>query len=1198
MPAEVVMEYSRMEHLVEQQNIAAALPLDSVTLSQQHKAEVTSSKNPVNSFKTETTTFKLCQNRVWAVAREKLTELMPEGKPIPRHDKHDQCTFDFCEYSQRDFTTVAQRHECESKDCAPLQGLFSRQTLEEAAKAGKSTVWSLDGKSMVEPPHPYMAISHVWSDGTGTGAWSDGQVNRCLYSFFEGIAKQFQCDGIWWDSLSIPKSNAARNMAIQNMHNSYQDARITLVHDCFLRNWEWVDAETACFAILMSPWFSRGWTALELAKSRKVKVIFGGSCGPLIKDLDEQILAKDTGRPPSTPHERSAAIIRNLRKGVVTLDDLLVVLGSRYTSWPRDRAIIAGLLVDIEVTSEDPLQDVLQQDIHETILRRFGKISPRHLFHNSATIHGGFGWCPTNLFDMPVANSYPSLQYAEGGDLTGKWKLIQVTNAIKERIVWTGTHPLIEATLQLELESPDKCVILAEYGTEAVQRALLAKGMKNVGTSDTLCYKHVGAIQFHPALRRDNIGERDGTWIEMEVRVLGDARGMMELDRKAWDVVIEFASERDDQQLHKLSSDGAKGRMTRASSRLKSSKRKADEVIEDSNLVSTTKGEGEARLLRCLQKVNPNYQDQHKWSDLHNAIWRGHHTLAQKLIGTADVDVNVQDEMGRRPLHLAAERGDKVTVLSLLGKAEVDARSKNGQTALHCAAWGGSTVVVDLLLHAGSNANIIDTDGNTAVHIAAEKGFELVVTQLLVDTGFNVDAKGQHNLTLLHFAAMNGHEAVVKVLLDRGAKVSCEDKLIGWTPLHYAAENGHEAIAKLLMKKGAELNARAGKVGWTPLHLASMKGNQGVVNLLIQQRAEHGVKDNKGWTARRFAEVKGHKAITDLLLDENINDNLDVMVIDHLTPLHCLAMTREEPVTRMLVNNHANLNLEPEYDETNVGWVPLLWAAKNGQDELVQFLLNNGADINVEVGDHTPLDWAAKYGHAGVVIQLLDKISDINFNETKKDRPAPIHRAARNGHALVVKLLLDSGVDIEAKVNELTPLHNAAYNGHEAVVELLLDRGANINASGKKDRDADTPLTMALQGGYEAVALRLINSGADWTVPASWYGCKALHFAARWGLETVVQLLLEKGEHVDIETEGTEIEGWEQWTPLHFAADEGEEGVVKLLLRYGADTTRQVWYESAEQDMTPLQIAEHNSHEAVVKVLESEIKEKVGGGNA
>jgi len=291
-----------------------------------------------------TTRFQLCRNRVWAVVktlsledRELLLQI-PASRDIEHrgtHEGHDQCTFDFCEHSRLDFTRVEQRHEqCPNRTCEPHW--FEPHTLEQAARDGKRTAWKLDGKSMIESPEPFMAVSHVWSDGTGSGAWLPGQVNSCLYDFFKGIAKQFQCEGIWWDTICIPNEKAARSQAIIHIQRNYEDARITLVHECFLRKWEWINPEIACFAIIMSPWFSRGWTALELARSRKVKVMFRGPEGSIIKDLDQDILAKSDDNATSTQHQIATKIIANLRrKRIEEVNQLLAVLGPRHTSWPR-----------------------------------------------------------------------------------------------------------------------------------------------------------------------------------------------------------------------------------------------------------------------------------------------------------------------------------------------------------------------------------------------------------------------------------------------------------------------------------------------------------------------------------------------------------------------------------------------------------------------------------------------------------------------------------------------------------------------------------------------------------------------------------------------------------------------------------------------------------------------------------------------
>ena len=77
--------------------------------------------------------FKLCLRRIWAVAAnlpdraQSLPALLPTPGlfSVPGHDKHyehEQCTFDFCEHSRVDFTSVAQLHEdCHDKSCDQIK---------------------------------------------------------------------------------------------------------------------------------------------------------------------------------------------------------------------------------------------------------------------------------------------------------------------------------------------------------------------------------------------------------------------------------------------------------------------------------------------------------------------------------------------------------------------------------------------------------------------------------------------------------------------------------------------------------------------------------------------------------------------------------------------------------------------------------------------------------------------------------------------------------------------------------------------------------------------------------------------------------------------------------------------------------------------------------------------------------------------
>ena len=342
----------------------------------------------------------------------------------------------------------------------------------------------------------------------------------------------------------------------------------------------------------MSPWFSRGWTALELANSRKVKVVFKGPCGPLIKDLDEQILARDNAC--SASHKEATDIIRTLRKGVSDLNGLLRVLGARNTSWPKDIAIISGELVGVEIAPQPGKQDIWQQDIYTSILRKLGKVLPQHLFHNSATM-SKVSWCPNSLFDMPIfdssvmAESEDTLSITEELDLIGKWKCIPINRSHKERCVWNGIHPLIRKRLEHHLENENECVLLAEYVSTSevalVNRALL---VKKVGKG---CYGYIGALYFHPHL---TVTE---SRIE-EVILLADIGG----------------------------------RESNADSNAQMTKGREYSDSETPALTSAASNGDENRVENLLQTVSPSVHElASKRRALSIAIWRGHHDVFHKL---------------------------------------------------------------------------------------------------------------------------------------------------------------------------------------------------------------------------------------------------------------------------------------------------------------------------------------------------------------------------------------------------------------------------------------------------------------------------------------------------------------------------------------------------------------------------------------
>ena len=94
------------------------------------------------------------------------------------------------------------------------------------------------------------------------------------------------------------------------------------------------------------------------------------------------------------------------------------------------------------------------------------------------------------------------------------------------------------------------------------------------------------------------------------------------------------------------------------------------------------------------------------------------------------------------------------------------------RTALHCAAYGGFSECVSVLLEEGrATVNLQDLEGITALHWACSTGSLEVVQQLLINAGAdpNLMEVDGGRLTPLDYAIIGGHQDVAQLLIESGA---------------------------------------------------------------------------------------------------------------------------------------------------------------------------------------------------------------------------------------------------------------------------------------------------------------------------------------------------------------------------------------------------------------------------------------------
>uniref|UniRef100_A0A4X1VLR5 Oxysterol-binding protein n=1 Tax=Sus scrofa TaxID=9823 RepID=A0A4X1VLR5_PIG len=162
-----------------------------------------------------------------------------------------------------------------------------------------------------------------------------------------------------------------------------------------------------------------------------------------------------------------------------------------------------------------------------------------------------------------------------------------------------------------------------------------------------------------------------------------------------------------------------------------------------------------------------------------------------------------KSNLGWTPLHLACYFGHRQVVQDLLkAGAEVNVLNDLGDTPLHRAAFTGRKELVMLLLEYNADTTVVNGNGQTAKEVTHDKEIRNMLEA--------VERTQQRKLEeLLLAAAREGKTAELTALLNRPnpPDVNCSDQL-GNTPLHCAAYRAHKQCALKLLKSGADPNLK------------------------------------------------------------------------------------------------------------------------------------------------------------------------------------------------------------------------------------------------------------------------------------------------------------------------------------------------------------------------------------------------------
>jgi uncharacterized protein len=412
---------------------------------------------------------------------------------------------------------------------------------------------------------------------------------------------------------------------------------------------------------------------------------------------------------------------------------------------------------------------------------------------------------------------------------------------------------------------------------------------------------------------------------------------------------------------------------------------------------------GVRRLLKA--GADANALTERGISPLSLAITNGNPVMVETLLN-AGAKADQLETSGETLLMRAAERGVlKVVELLLRRDVPVDTRESLGQTALMFAARAGHADIVATLLAHGAQPNVATPVGREPNFIAPNSmrgfgfGVGIIRGGVPADRGRRDQRPG--GLTPLHYAARENRVEAARLLVEAGADVNALEAN-DMTPLLMAIANNGMATAHYLLAHGGAVNAQDW-YGRTPLweavnvrnlyvHNATLKNgiDREPVLVLIKALLTAGANVNArtketppfrnyflsttgslewvdftGQTPFLTAALAGDVTVMKLLLEHGADPRINTF--QGTSPLMAaagvnwvVAQTWTESPEQLLEAVKLCRSLGMDVNQKNsMGITALHGAANRGSDDIIRYLVEQGADLTAQDNERrTALDWA------------------------------------------------------------------------------------------------------------------------------------------------------------------------------------------------------------------------------------------------
>lgn len=230
---------------------------------------------------------------------------------------------------------------------------------------------------------------------------------------------------------------------------------------------------------------------------------------------------------------------------------------------------------------------------------------------------------------------------------------------------------------------------------------------------------------------------------------------------------------------------------------------------------------------------------------LMDAVQVGNIDIASLLISRG-ASAAIPEMYGRNAYHEAAETGN-IELIKLLREAGGNplSRDTHGRTPLSLVLDKDVAVITAIL---GNDVYLVDSDGNTPIHIAVTSNVQEDILSTLIDFGYPVDRRNSEGTTPLLLAVKSGKSNFVQLLLQKGGDPFITDNS-SESALSYALKYNTDMLNPIVQESGLKRDT----MGETVLHYAARDGDIETVQQLLSMGLDRSIKNISGETAYDIA---------------------------------------------------------------------------------------------------------------------------------------------------------------------------------------------------------------------------------------------------------------------------------------------------------------------------------------------------------